>query len=245
MIYYIYFIVDFEKNIKHIVSLSFKEKNWKPILSNIKFNVFDFKSIFIKNSITNTPRLITLKIKLNSKNKKNINFFYNYIDKNFLFLRMLGINIPLILIQNYLKRKFEAKNFIKTKNIVKNKESYSYNFKFDKIFIDLDETIIFNNKPIIEVKNFLLKFHDKQIVLVTRHKGNISKAINLSGLNIKIFSKIIKVKSQEKKSNKILKYLKGFDRKKCIFIDNEFKERADVFMNIGIKTLDLNQLDFI
>lgn len=152
-------------------------------------------------------------------------------------LRSCGINIPLVIIQNFYKRKVKTFKFIDS---IEKDKIYVYDLSsISTVYFDLDETLIWEGKPIKESIDLLYNFlsSGKKIRLLTRHKKNIIETLTLIGIDYKIFDKIIKVADGEKKSS--------FIDENSLFIDNEFPERYDVMCNSNIPVLDLDQLEFI
>lgn len=155
--------------------------------------------------------------------------------------RALGINIPLIAIQNLLLRKVTTHLFVDPESLYLSEDKLFYNFSHKKFYFDLDETLICRGMPIHRIVDYLfsLKMRGKYLVLLTRHIFNIKNTLNSIGLNPSIFTEIIKVEKNQKKSD----YIKI--NTDSVFIDNEFPERYDVWKNCGIDVLDLDQIDFI
>jgi len=197
------------------------------------------------------------KITADSKNNNLLNLYINKVNgniksstntscSNFFFfelLRSVGINIPLILVQNMLERNIVTHYFVDKEKIFYDElnNSISIDYSTSRIYIDLDETLIWShvNMPIIEMVNFLNNlYHNKFLItLVTRHKKSIPKTLSSVSIDINIFDDIISVHSSQDKSQ--------FIENDGIFIDNEFPERLDVRTKKNITVLDLDQIDFL
>lgn len=155
--------------------------------------------------------------------------------------RAAGINIPLVLIQNLLNRKIKTQYFVDPDDIqfVGKSNLPLYRLEFEKVYFDLDETLVWGGGPLEEGINLLLKFHAEGIplTLLTRHQLCIKNTLLQIGLHEGFFRQIIPVERGQKKS--------GFISGRALFIDNEFPERHDVRLNCNIPVLDLDQIDFL
>jgi hypothetical protein len=93
---------------------------------------------------------------------------------------------------------------------------------FDQIYVDFDDCLVINNEININLLDFLryAKHLDHQIILISRHKGNLSN--KLEEMKIKdLFSKIIHIRDNSKKSSFMS------NNQKILFIDDSFSERPD------------------
>lgn len=155
--------------------------------------------------------------------------------------RASGINIPLILVQNLLRRKIQTTYLVNPEEIEFDLVNMKplYIGEYEDIYIDLDETLIWDGIPLEYTIDFLLsqKNNRRRIKLITRHKSPIAETLQRIGLCEGYFDEIIHVPPHEKKSS----FIKG----KALFIDNEFPERLDVRNNCNIPVFDVDQLDFL
>ena len=142
---------------------------------------------------------------------------------------MLGrsiLTIPLIDLKNIRNniKSLQQRNFIKLPKI---------------LWFDLDETLVCRWKPIIEMLEFLKKCinHGHDIRLLTRHTFNVEETLKKINLRANIFSEIVVISKDKKKSQ--------FVKKDHGFIDNEFAERLDVRKNTGAFVMDLDQIDYV
>ncbi|MDH0050807.1 ATP-grasp domain-containing protein [Comamonas terrigena] len=153
--------------------------------------------------------------------------------------RAKGINLPLMTIQDFLNRNLTTlpNKFIR---LIDRKISTraELNFDYEKVYIDLDETLIINNKAVPTVLSFVYQSiaNGKKIILITRHTRDIKKSLASAKICIDIFDEIIHVKDGSYKSI--------FIHGKSIFIDNHFPERLDVALQKKIPTLDVDTLEF-
>lgn len=155
--------------------------------------------------------------------------------------RARGVNLPLMAIQDYLGRDLKSipiQEIIKIERAIYTKPQFD--FIFSTIYIDFDDTIISGNKIIVEALAFLysMKNKNKNIILITRHKRNIYISLDEFSISHKLFSKIIHILDDRKKSDFIIE-------KDAIFIDNHFPERLDVFEKCRIPVFDVDYLEFL
>jgi hypothetical protein len=198
------------------------------------------------NSITNDSHYIqdcifTINVE-SVKNELKISWNISKYKESWEIYRSVGVNIPLIIIQNLLERKVSTFLFIEPELInIENEYSISYKLDPNKYYFDLDETLVCREKPIKKVIEYLLFLsnQEEEIILITRHIHDINETLKKINIEPSIFSKIIKVEKNQKKSEFIKPYSNS------LFIDNEFPERLDVMRKCKIPVLDLDQIDFI
>lgn len=189
-------------------------------------------------------QIVSLNIKKDNCNEKlNTVLKTNQIQPYWINYRALGINLPLILIQNLLKRKIKTHYFVEPKDVGFDKSSIKpvYKFNFDTVYFDLDETLIWKGKPlkdIVELLVALLNQKKYSLKLLTRHELSIQDTLSKTGISESYFEEIIHVLPTQKKSSFITE-------NNSIFIDNEFPQRLDVHLNCKIPVLDLYQIDFL
>lgn len=155
--------------------------------------------------------------------------------------RSVGINVPLLLVQNFMRRKVVTHYFVPPDcvNWPADAAMPNYCFSFDKAYFDLDETLTWQGEPLVGGVTALQRLHEKKIslVLLTRHKKSIQETLFSIGLSSEIFEEVISVNGWQKKSI----FVSGAS----IFIDNEFPERLDVLQRCSVPVLDVDQLDFL
>ena len=150
--------------------------------------------------------------------------------------RMKGINFPLLSLYNALGYDVEiAPNSfsIQVDRALINR--YRHNIIYHTVYIDFDDTITTAGEPNPEVVFLLynLKKQGKQIILITRHAGNIYQTLDRIALHKNLFLSIIQMKEGEEKYQKI-------KREPAVFIDNIFRERWLVQHHIGIPVFDVD-----
>ena len=154
--------------------------------------------------------------------------------------RVQGVNFPLLSI-------LEAERL--PLSILKNsypvlldralKNKYKKSIDFDSVYVDFDDTILLGDEINLQAIQFLYKSisKNKEIILVTRHAGDLLEALRKYRLNY-LFDKVIHLKNGEKKSSVIT-------HEKAIFIDDSFSERLDVQLTKKIPTFDCSMMEFL
>lgn len=110
--------------------------------------------------------------------------------------------------------------------------------QYNHIYVDLDDTLIVNEKINHELIGFLYKSINlgKKIILITRHQFNLQKTLQINRLNF--FDEVIHIINHEPKS----KYIKHFD---SIFVDDSFHERNEVAVALGIPVFSPSMIIFL
>ncbi|MDF9866988.1 putative ATP-grasp superfamily ATP-dependent carboligase [Bacilli bacterium PM5-3] len=115
---------------------------------------------------------------------------------------------------------------------------YRLNIEYNTIYIDFDDTL--TNKGKVNVRAIQLIYQwlneNKKIILITRHAKDIYNTLKEYKIDKNIFSEIIHLDLDERKS----KYVKD---EKSIFIDDSFRERADVSKNKKIPVFDVDAME--
>jgi hypothetical protein len=153
--------------------------------------------------------------------------------------RTIGINLPLMTVQDYLDRKLitlpnEQPRIIERRITTR----AELDFNFENIYIDLDETLIIGGHAVPMVLAFVYQSIStgKKIRLITRHAGDVATTLQRAKICIEIFDEIIHITDGSPKSQYITPH--------SIFIDNHFPERLDVALNCKIPVLDVDTLEF-
>jgi hypothetical protein len=152
--------------------------------------------------------------------------------------RNTGINFPLLSIYEHfgisvdsiLKNNYEISCY----KCVENR--FELSIDYDTVYIDLDDTIIINNKVNTKMIQYLyhIKNKEKKIILITRNKEP-NTYLEKFYINTNLFDKIITVGNKDKKSDYI------HSDSNSIFIDDSYTERLDVYNNnkICVFTCDM------
>lgn len=106
---------------------------------------------------------------------------------------------------------------------------FKTNLEYTDVFVDLDDTLIVNDKVNHELVAFLYKnINDgKRINLITRHAGNLDATLKKYRL-AQIFDRVIHITDGSSKVDSI-------DIEKAIFIDDSFRERKKTSQKSNIK----------
>ena len=154
--------------------------------------------------------------------------------------RVLGINFPLLSI-------FEQDripiSIMKNKGVVHIERSlinrYRHFISYDTVYVDLDDTLIVNDKINTELIQFLYQCINRNIklILLTKHRNNLTRVLKkhrVSGL----FDEISHMKQEDKKSL----YIKETN---AIFIDDSFSERSEINVKCKIPTFDSSMIELL
>lgn len=260
-------ITNYEDENKNLESTGLKKSSYKEIIHVDCFTDKDKELIWIgyrkKNRNKDTDTIIELENDLEIKNiaydLNNLFCFRGYwtftveksnyeqlklrsisivLKEEIVLYRAQGVNIPLMLIQDYLNRKqitIQSK-FVKEIKTIKEKKCM-LNYDFDNIYVDLDGTLIIEDKicPIVIAFLYQMIKENKKIILITRHKLDPAITLEKLGICTSLFSEIIHITDGTLKS--------CFIPEKSIFIDNEFPERRDVFITNNIPVFDIDILE--
>lgn len=154
--------------------------------------------------------------------------------------RVLGVNFPLLSI--YEKEGFDI-------NIMVNEYSagidralinrYKHNINYKNIYVDLDDTLIINDKINTQLMRFLYQAinEDCKLILITKTINDLNSTLKkwrLAGL----FDEIILLKKEDSKADYI-------SPDGSIFIDDSFSERKSVFDRHKIPTFDCSMVELL
>ncbi len=119
---------------------------------------------------------------------------------------------------------------------------YKISYNFDRVYIDLDDTITKGDKVILPVIRLLYQFHNdnKEIILITKHETDhddtVLECLSNHCISERIFNEIIILNDNQDKADMI-------DPRGAIFIDNAYKERKAVANKHNIPVFDVDTLD--
>lgn len=154
--------------------------------------------------------------------------------------RAKGVNLPLMAIQDFMERDLITLPFNQAKYIERAiYTKVKMDIDFSKVYIDFDDTLILNNKVVIDAISFIYEMNNqrKEVILVTRHEHDLDKTLEFYKIPKTLFSKIIHINDNTPKSF----YIKEKD---AIFIDNHFLERKEVFENHKIPVFDVDYIEY-
>ncbi|MEA3486296.1 MAG: ATP-grasp domain-containing protein [Thermodesulfobacteriota bacterium] len=154
--------------------------------------------------------------------------------------RVLGLNFPLLSIYEQERIPVEIMLndcVVEVDRALVNR--YRHNFRFRSVYVDFDDTLVFNEGVNTEVVRFLFQCinQGKRVVLLTRHEGDLQEVLSRYRLT-GIFDEIIKVGPESSKADYIA------DRE-AILIDDSFSERKEVFNRTGIFSFDCSMLEIL
>ena len=152
------------------------------------------------------------------------------------FFRALGVNLPLLSIHNIIYEKL-AVNISKF-NIVMDRSlapCFLVNIQFDNLYVDLDDTLIINEKVNLRVIKFIFQCRNngKKIYLITKHKFDLNETLKKFRLS-EVFDSVIHLDPMDKKHQHMLS--------SSLLVDDSFKERIEAqehgFFAVSFDTVD-------
>lgn len=154
--------------------------------------------------------------------------------------RCRGVNFPLLSIYEALRipvRAEPASHSVELDRALINR--YRINIRYDSVYVDLDDTLLIREEVNTELIRFLFQSlnQGKKLILLTRHRGNISDTLARFRL-LQIFDAVVHVPDGQPKSAFIC------DRN-SILIDDSFSERSEVSRSTGISVFDCSMLEML
>ncbi len=116
---------------------------------------------------------------------------------------------------------------------------YRQQIEYAVVYVDLDDTLILNDKVNVPLISFLYQCLNKgkRVVLITKHDKDLKKTLEKYRLN-NIFDEVIHLDRSDSKAD----HIDGHD---AIFIDDSFSERKKVSEKLGIYTFDCSMLEVL
>jgi hypothetical protein len=155
------------------------------------------------------------------------------------FTRNMGINLPLLTLHLYNGNDIDGviKNSytLELDRALYNK--FKSNIKYNRVYIDYDDTIVVNNKINIQVIAFIYQCINENIpvILITKHNGDIKNKLAERKL-LHLFDEIIHIPADGEK----YKFINGKD---SIFIDDSYGERLKIHKKRGINVFDTHMIE--
>ncbi len=155
------------------------------------------------------------------------------------FQRARGINLPLMALHDFMGRDLSALPIgsvhIVDRCIITRARS---NVQFERVYVDLDETLIIDGEAVPTVIAFLYQCRRQGIplVLLTRHAALPRETLASAAVSCSLFEEIIHLTAGEKKSEFVTPY--------SLFIDNYFPERQDVSLLPDVVVIDTDAVEF-
>jgi carbamoyl-phosphate synthase large subunit len=118
---------------------------------------------------------------------------------------------------------------------------YKHNLKYNKVYVDLDDTIVIDNTINSQLIQFLYQSLNKgcKIILITKtsRKGSVQSILKRFRLE-NLFDETVFLRKNEAKADFI-------DPQGSIFIDDSFSERKSVFERLGMPTFDCSMIELL
>ncbi|MBB6632574.1 ATP-grasp domain-containing protein [Cohnella thailandensis] len=152
--------------------------------------------------------------------------------------RNQGVNIPLLSLFNQLKFPIEIINQkfeIRLDRSLFNR--YELGVEYQHVYIDLDDTIIIDNKVNSLAIAFIYQCMNKgkQIHLISKHRGDIYDSLRKFKID-HLFNTVIWLKSEDRKCDHITRF-------PAIFIDDAFSERKQVSYELKIPVFEVSAIE--
>lgn len=155
--------------------------------------------------------------------------------------RMTGVNYPLLTIYCNINVSFEImKNNLTIEVDRALSSSFSTNLIFETVYLDFDDTLIIKNALNVQIIAFAYQCKNKgvEIILLTKHKGNLEETLIKYSICPSIFSQIIHIDDSQEKADYICK-------PNAILIDDSYSERKRVHEKTGVNVFDVSQIELL
>jgi hypothetical protein len=154
--------------------------------------------------------------------------------------RVLGVNFPLLSIyeQEGIVLKIMTNNCdVEIDRALTNRFKHSIEYK--KVYVDLDDTLILNDKINTFLIRFLYQAINKgcKIILITKTTGRIDSILSKWRLT-SVFDEVIAISKGDSKADFI-------NPDGAIFIDDSFSERQSVYWKHKIPTFDCSMIELL
>ncbi len=152
------------------------------------------------------------------------------------YFRHKGVNLPLLSVFDAMDMDVQVHESAHDVELFRSTENrYKYSFNYEKVYLDLDDTLIMNGKVNTDVIAFVHQCVDggKQVHLITKHEFDIAATLRKHRISMDLFASVIHVPLSDRKVDHI-------DPHGAIFIDNWHKERSEVRDRFGIPVFDVD-----
>jgi len=155
--------------------------------------------------------------------------------------RARGINLPLLSV--YTAMGYDISISPNDYNVKMDStliRRYKIDYNYDTVYFDFDDTLIINNKIHLPSIRFLYqcKNQGKKIILLTKHKADLTKDMLKYCISPDLFDTIINIGENEEKTKYV--FPQG-----AIFIDNAYQERAKIREKFKIPVFDADGIEFL
>jgi carbamoyl-phosphate synthase large subunit len=154
--------------------------------------------------------------------------------------RVLGVNFPLMSLYEQeripLQILFNPIELEVDRALVNH---YRHSLQYAQVYVDLDDTLILNDKVNTTLVRFLYQCINKniRIALITKHAGNLDETLKRHRIS-ELFDEVIHISKSSSKSD-------AMSGDRSIFIDDSFSERLAVSQRLGIMTFDCSMLEML
>ena len=157
------------------------------------------------------------------------------------FSRCLGVNLPLANL--YLIEGINVKINPQKFDIIIDRSlanRYITNIEYDTVYVDLDHTIILDEKLNLDLIKFIYQCINREIRIILISKSITKNKIKyLKKFKIyQLFDEIIWLNENDSKADYII-------NKNSIFIDDSFSQRLEVEDKLGIPTFEPNMIEVL
>ncbi len=154
--------------------------------------------------------------------------------------RGLGINFPLLTVYDQMDYDIEILRndyYLEVDRALSNR--YKPALDYETIYIDFDDTITRRGRvnPFVMLFLYHARNSGKKIKLLTKHEYDLSASLSRLSIHPSLFDEIILLGLNDEKSQKIT------ETEKVIFIDNAYKERAQVRRKLNIPVFDVDAIN--
>jgi len=154
--------------------------------------------------------------------------------------QMTGVNFPLLSIYEQERMHIEIlTNGMEVTLDRTLKDRYRHNLRYNKVYVDLDDTLILRGEVNLDLVRFLYQCVNKgiKLILISRHEGSIEEPLKKYRLE-RLFDEVLHLGKKVPKSD----FIEGKD---SIFIDDSFRERSEVAKSKGIPTFDCSMIEML
>ena len=154
---------------------------------------------------------------------------YRHAGINFALLSFFNARkIPVKIIKNNYELQVDRCLFNRYKAV----------FNYSKLYIDLDDTIIFGDRVHDKVMAYIYQSRNRgvRVILITKHRFDLDKTLDKHGIAKSIFSEIIHLSEDEDK-------WKFIEPEGAIFIDNYWFDRHEVKEKLSIPVFDVDAVE--
>lgn len=154
--------------------------------------------------------------------------------------RVQGINFPLLSIYEQERIPIvllKNDTYVEIDRALVNR--YRHQISYSAVYVDLDDTLILNDRVNLQIISFLYQCINKgkKVVLITKHDKDLGKTLGKYRLN-GISDEIVHIGKSHAKAD----YIKDND---AILIDDSFSERKAASDKLGIYTFDCSMVEVL